>query len=94
MEVRVISRSNKELLLEIRGENHTLGNMLMKEAIRHPGVEYAAYRVLHPLKDTIEFVIVVKEGEDLSTVLRDIIDKLRREITDFKQAVEKVLGNE
>lgn len=92
MNVRIISRGNRDLVIEIEGEDHTLGNMLMKEALRHPNVEHAAYRIPHPLKSTLEFTIVVKEGGDLSKVLREIIAKLRGELEEFKRAVEDSMG--
>ena len=91
MEVRVVSRTDRELVLEITGEDHTLGNMLMKEALRHPAVEYAAYRIPHPLRNVMEFVLIVKEGASLSAVLTEILSKLRSEIAEFKRLVEEVL---
>ncbi|MEM1695385.1 MAG: DNA-directed RNA polymerase subunit L [Desulfurococcaceae archaeon] len=92
MIVRILSRGDKEIVLEIEGEDHTLGNMMMKEALRHPGVEYATYRVTHPLKPVLEFTLAVKNGENVGKVLKDIIDSLRKQLEEFKLAVENVLG--
>ena len=92
MEIRLVSKTDRELVLEIKGEDHTLGNMLMKEALRHPGVEYVAYRIPHPLRDIMEFTIVVKDGYDISKVLKEVIDRLRVEISEFRAKVEEVLG--
>ncbi len=91
MEVRVVSRSERELVLEITGEDHTLGNMLMREALKHPSVEYAAYRIPHPLKNIMEFTLVVKEGANLPEVLAEIISRLKNQIAEFKKAIEEVL---
>ena len=92
MNIRVVSKTERELVLEIEGEDHTLGNMLMKEALRHPDVEYSAYRVPHPLKQAIEFVIVVREGASLAKVLSDVISSLKKQLEEFKIAVEAALG--
>ncbi|MEM0198683.1 MAG: DNA-directed RNA polymerase subunit L [Desulfurococcaceae archaeon] len=92
MIVRILSRGDKEIVLEIEGEDHTLGNMMMKEALRHPGVEHATYRVPHPLKPVLEFTLVVKNGENVGKVLKDVIDSLRKQLEEFKLAVENVLG--
>jgi len=94
MDIKVISKSDKELILEIHGEDHTLGNMIMKEALRHPAVNYAAYRVLHPLKDVIEIFIVTKEGVDVSSVLREVINRLRDELREFVEVVNEVLKDQ
>lgn len=91
MEVRVVSKTDRELVLEIVGEDHTLGNMLVKEALKHPNVEYAAYRIPHPLRNIMEFTIIVKEGASLSNVLAEIISKLKSEISEFKKLIEEVL---
>ncbi len=91
MEVRVISKTDRELVLEITGEDHTLGNMLMKEALRHPAVEYAAYRIPHPLRDVMEFVLITKEGVNPSAVLVEVISRLKSEIAEFKRIIEEVL---
>jgi len=89
VEVRVVSRNERELTLEVYGEDHTLGNLLTKEAVRHPGVEYAMYRVPHPLKNMFEFTIIVKPGYDVGVVLRDIVEGLKQSLSDFRRLVEE-----
>ncbi|MGC8953520.1 DNA-directed RNA polymerase subunit L [Desulfurococcus amylolyticus] len=89
MEVRVVSRSERELVLEIYDEDHTLGNLLAKEAIRHPGVEYAAYRVPHPLKNMFEFTIIVKPGYTVESILRDIVNGLKNSLAELRRLVEE-----
>lgn len=94
MEIRIISKTDRQLILEVHGEDHTLGNLLMKEALRHPGVEYASYRIPHPLRSSIEFIIVVKNGLSLSQVVSEIIDSLRNQIKEFQSAVLEALGQD
>ncbi|ACL11742.1 DNA-directed RNA polymerase, subunit L [Desulfurococcus amylolyticus 1221n] len=89
MEIRVVSRSERELVLEIYDEDHTLGNLLAKEAIRHPGVEYAAYRVPHPLKNMFEFTIIVKPGYTVESILRDIVNGLKNSLAELRRLVEE-----
>jgi DNA-directed RNA polymerase subunit L len=91
VEVKIVSKSERELVLEITGEDHTLGNMLMREALKHPSVEYAAYRIPHSLKNIMEFTLVVKEGANLPAVLAEIISSLKNQIAEFKKAIEEVL---
>ncbi|MGB9827818.1 MAG: DNA-directed RNA polymerase subunit L, partial [Thermosphaera sp.] len=50
MEIEVLAKTSNHLAIKIKGEDHTLGNLLMKEALRHPKVAYASYRVPHPLR--------------------------------------------
>jgi len=88
VEIEILTKTSNHLAIKIKGEDHTLGNLLMKEALRHPKVAYASYRVPHPLREEIEFVITVQEGADIGEVLREIVDKIRRELSEFKDAVE------
>ncbi|MEM4717566.1 MAG: DNA-directed RNA polymerase subunit L [Desulfurococcaceae archaeon] len=92
MDIKIVSRTGREIILEIKGEDHTLGNILMREALRHPAVEYASYRIPHPLRDVMEFTLIVKEGADISTVLREVLGKLREQIYAFRDLVEKSIG--
>lgn len=89
LEVKVIKYNGRELLLEVEGEDHTLGNLLVKEAIKHPLVEYASYRVPHPLKNTIQLTVVVKEGGDAIAVVREIVDSLKSQLLELKKILEE-----
>lgn len=91
MEVRILKKTDREMQLEIAGEDHTLGNMIAKEALRHPSVEYAAYRIPHPLLGKLEISIVVKEGSDPQKVLVEVVDRLIEQIESFRKAVEEAI---
>lgn len=92
MEIKVVNKTDRELVLEIYGEDHTLGNLLAKEALKHPGVEYAAYRIPHPLRNYFEFTLIVKPGADLGRVLKEIVGNARSQLEELKQLISsKVL---
>jgi DNA-directed RNA polymerase subunit L len=91
-DLRVVKKTDRELLLEIWGEDHTLGNMLAKEALRHPDVTYAAYRIPHPLQDKLELYITVKEGSDPGRVLKEVCDKLKEYLDQFYREVEEKIS--
>ncbi|MGC9122153.1 DNA-directed RNA polymerase subunit L [Thermogladius sp. KZ2Tp1] len=91
MEVRILKREGNELVIEIQGEDHTIGNLLAKEALLDPRVEYSAYRIPHPLQERMELTIVTKQGEDPLKVLVEIIDKLVGDIRAFRSLVEEKL---
>ncbi|HEW89922.1 MAG TPA: hypothetical protein ENG43_01085, partial [Candidatus Bathyarchaeota archaeon] len=50
MELKVLSRTDRELRLEIVGESHTLLNLLQKELVADPEVEVGGYDIVHPLE--------------------------------------------
>lgn len=88
MEVKVLSKGKNELLIEVVGEDHTLGNLVAKEAIKHPKVRNAYYRVPHPLRNTIEIYILVEDGADLKSVIEDICRNIKRSIDEFRREIE------
>jgi len=91
-DVKIVKRTDRELVLEIYGEDHTLGNMIAKEALNHPGVTYAAYRIPHPLQDLMELYLVVKEGYEPEKVLVEVCNKLKEYLVEFRRKVEETIS--
>ncbi len=91
MEVVVKRKTDRELVLQIKGEGHTLGNLLAKEAMNNQHVVFASYRVPHPLQDVMELIIEVEEGYPLDKALIEIVEELRSRIVEFRRLVEEKL---
>ncbi|MCY0868475.1 MAG: DNA-directed RNA polymerase subunit L [Desulfurococcus sp.] len=89
MKVSVLFKDERKLVIEVDGEDHTLGNLLAKEAIRHPGVEYAAYRVPHPLKNSFEFTIIAKPGYNVSILLKEVVEGLKSTLSGVRRLFEE-----
>ncbi len=88
-----IVKSEKNLLeAEILDEDkHTLPNLLVKYLLKDERVEYAGYRVPHPLVSYPRILIRTKEGFAPTDVLKDIIEKIVKDINEFEKAFMKVL---
>lgn len=91
-EIKITKKSDRELLLEIRGEDHTLGNLIAKEALKHTDIEYAAYRIPHPLQDKLEIYIVVKKGRDPKKVLIEVCEQIKKYLQEFNKLVEEKIS--
>ncbi len=91
MEIRVLRRTKDELVLEIMGEDDTLGNLISKEAMKHPKVLYSTYRIPHPLQDKLEITIKLKEGVDPGEVLVEVVENIRKILNEFRREVSKKL---
>jgi len=89
--MRVVKKTDTELVLEIIGEDHTLGNMFVKQALKHPDVSYASYRIPHPLQNKLEIYLVVRNGSDIGSVIKDIVNELKSYLREFRDLVEEVL---
>ncbi len=91
MEIKVLRQTRDELVLEIMGEDDTLGNLISKEAMKHPKVLYSTYRIPHPLQNKLELTIKLKEGADPGEVLVEIVENIRKILNEFRREVSKKL---
>ncbi|RLG91495.1 MAG: DNA-directed RNA polymerase subunit L [Thermoprotei archaeon] len=88
MELKVSRQAENEIVIEITGEDDTLGNLIAKEAMKHPKVVYASYRIPHPLQNRLEIVITVEKGVDIGEVLSEIVTNIKNILADFRREVE------
>jgi len=88
LELRVSRQAENEIVIEIMGEDDTLGNLIAKEAMKHPKVMYASYRIPHPLQNRLEIVITVEKGVDMGEVLSEIVTNIKNVLADFRKEVE------
>ncbi len=91
MEIEVKKVSEKEIVVIVRGEGHTLGNLLAKQAMMHPHVVFASYRIPHPLQDRMEISIAVDENYSVDKALKEIVDAIKTTLEEFKKKLEETL---
>ncbi|MFN3268408.1 MAG: RpoL/Rpb11 RNA polymerase subunit family protein [Zestosphaera sp.] len=93
MNVRVRKYADKELVLEIEGEDHTLANLLAKSALSNPHTKLATYVIEHPLIGT-PVLRIVTDGTDPLQVLKEVVSNARGGAEQVLKAVSKALGVE
>jgi len=86
MEVRLLSKEDKSIRVEVIDENETLLNVLKERLLQDPDVDVASFIVGHPLLDQPQFVLRMRKGKPeaalrgATKVVRDELDKFE---TDF-----------
>jgi DNA-directed RNA polymerase subunit L len=88
MEIQVIKNEKEYLEIAIKGEEYGLVNALKEILLEDKSVEFAAYRMDHPLVASPVLMIRVSEGSPLFA-LRSAVKKLKKHATDFKEAVQE-----
>ncbi len=89
MEIKVIEKSNNKLKIEIRGESHTLLNLLRKN-LWALDVEQAAYMIEHPYLSEPEIIVKSKNPlKSLHDATQLIIDQSKEFEKEFKRALSK-----
>jgi DNA-directed RNA polymerase subunit L len=76
MTIKVEKFNDKELIIKLVGEDHTLGNLISKYALKHPNVQMAAYSIDHPLVGSPKIVLVTDGSKTSLEVLKEVLLKI------------------
>jgi DNA-directed RNA polymerase subunit L len=90
MEIKVREQSKNRLVIDIKGESHTLCNALRKELWNDSHIKIAAYDVKHPLIG-VPHIIVETDGTDPKKVLASAAKKLSKKAGDFAKLAKKAI---
>lgn len=88
MEIKVLEESKTKLVMEIRGESHTLCNALKEELRNNPKVVNASYYVSHPDIDEPTFTLETK-GLEPKKALLDAVTNIKKQNDTFVKAFNK-----
>jgi DNA-directed RNA polymerase subunit L len=83
MEVRVLSKTDKSIEVEVVGENETLLNLLKQRLLVSPDVESATYLIGHPLLDQPKLFVQVRKGKP-EAALKAAAKELREDLDKFE----------
>ncbi len=92
MQLRVLSRTSKELKIEIEGEGHTLCNLLESVLLEDEDVEFAGYDIAHPLVSSPVISIHTKNGRKPEEALREAVEKILQRGKELAEGFDKALG--
>lgn len=76
MKIEVKRLDEKELIIKVFGETHTLGNLLAKSALKHPNVKLAAYSIEHPLEEAFVLRIITDGNKSALSVIKEVVKNL------------------
>lgn len=85
MELEVVQKDENSLKFVLRGEEHTLANLLRRVLKQNEHVLYAAYKVTHPLIDQREpvFVINTDGKESPKEALIKAAQTIKEQVNEF-----------
>lgn len=90
MEISVLEKKKYSMRFSVKGEGHTLLNLLRDRLWDQKGIKVAAYTIGHPLVGIPE--VIVESAGDVTTTLRGAIKDLKSQnkqfLTAFKKAVK------
>jgi DNA-directed RNA polymerase subunit L len=88
MELEVKEQSKNKILVNIKGEDHTFCNILVKRLQQNPDVKVAVYKIDHPLTRVPALMVETASG-DVKKALTDAVKELKKEFSAFQKAFDK-----
>jgi len=84
MEVKVLVKEKNVLELEFKGGDQSLAQMLAEKLNEDKSVEFAAYKVDHPLVALPRLIVRTKKGDPGKLVLEKL-KEIKGEVADFRK---------
>ncbi|MGD0450619.1 MAG: DNA-directed RNA polymerase subunit L [Candidatus Bathyarchaeia archaeon] len=91
MKVKVITKSDNELKIEIEGGTHGICNLLAKRLLEDKTVEFAGYDVPHPLASNPIIYVRMKGAAKPESALIRAVQKVREANDAFGEELNRVL---
>lgn len=89
MELTAIEKAKEKMRVEVRGENHTMLNLIRENSWKS-GAKQASYIIQHPYISQPEIIIRSKNpAKTLQNAAQRVIDDSREFSTAFKRAMKK-----
>ena len=91
MKIKVLTKSDKELKIEIEGGTHGICNLLAKRLLEDKTVEFAGYDVPHPLASSPIIYLRMKGTAKPEDALIRAVEKVREANDAFGEELDRVL---
>lgn len=90
MELNILEESKKKMIFKIKGEGHTLTNLLEKELYNDSDIIAAGYFVDHPLVGVPRMVVETNGKKTPRKALVDAAKRLKKQTKAFSSAIKKI----
>ncbi|MEM5798576.1 MAG: DNA-directed RNA polymerase subunit L [Candidatus Aenigmatarchaeota archaeon] len=87
MEIAILEETDNKIVIEVRGEDHTLLNIL-REACWQEGAEQASYMIEHPYMSQPKLIVYGKNPRKIVMSAAQAVINLAQEFsTEIKKAI-------
>lgn len=84
MAVKILVKENNVLEMDLGGCDASLAQLLAERLGGEKDVEFASYKVEHPILATPKLIVRTKKGDPAKLVLEKL-DELKKELADFRK---------
>jgi len=90
MEIEFLSEKKNEVEFLIKGERHTFPSLLKDALLKDSSVEFAAYKLRHPMdRDSLFFLRT--SGKTPKKALQEALKKIGSDLEEFASNMKKAL---
>lgn len=83
MDVKIVESNNDELVLDIKGDDHTVSNLIKSRVVNLENVTFAGYSKEHQLKDKSKLVVKTNKGKPI-TVVKSAVASILKDLASVK----------
>ncbi|HLC85814.1 MAG TPA: DNA-directed RNA polymerase subunit L [Candidatus Nanoarchaeia archaeon] len=89
MEVNILKEEKNIIEIELKGENHTLANLLRSELWNVEGTDMASYNIKHPIASSPILILQTSKGKPKKT-LQDAVNSIKAKTKEFRSLLKKL----
>jgi len=89
MEVNVLKEEKNIIEIELKGEGHTLANLLRSELWNNNDIEIASYNLKHPIASSPILALSVSKGKPKKAI-QEAVESLKAKTKEFKNLLKKL----
>ncbi len=89
MEVKVLLKEKNVIELELSSIDQSLAQLISEKLNQDKDVEFASYKVEHPLLSSPKLYVRTKKG-DASKLVLEKISEVHKELADFRKQFEEI----
>jgi len=91
MSIRIIKEDSNRLELELKDEDHTMGNLLRTTLLLDRHVRQAGYQIMHPLTGGIRLVVYTDGEEKPREAVMKALAKIEEDAKELKGKLSELL---
>jgi len=84
MEIKILVNDKNTLELELGGVDPSLAQLIAEKLNGEKDVEFAGYKVEHPLVGVPHLIVKTKKGEAAKLVLEKL-EEIKKQVAEFKE---------
>ncbi|NYZ74486.1 DNA-directed RNA polymerase subunit L [Candidatus Micrarchaeota archaeon] len=89
MAAKILVNEKNTLEMDLGGADQSLAQLLAERIMEDKDVEFASYKVEHPIMSTPKLIVRTKKGDPAKLVLEKL-DELKKELGEFRKQFSEI----